>query len=149
MRFPDGYHPTSGGAAVKVTEFMNSNIRFIDAEQTVYDAIEEMVDRRVRSLAVKFSEDLPGYGVITARDIVLKVLSQGKDPEKIKASAIASRPLFCLDSEASMFEAAQMMSENGVARVFICENGKLLGVVSMIDLMSAVLVMRARGERLA
>ena len=108
---------------MKVSEFMNTNIRFVDAGQTVYDAIEEMVDRRIRSLVVKFSEDLTGYGVITARDIVLKVLSQGGDPEKIKVSEIAARPLFCVDQEASMFEAAQMMGENG-RRPGVCLRGR-------------------------
>jgi signal-transduction protein with cAMP-binding, CBS, and nucleotidyltransferase domain len=134
---------------VKVLEFMTTNIRFIDAERTVYDAIEEMVDRRIRSLVVKFTEGPSGHGVITARDIVIKVLSRGLDPEKVKVSEIAARPLFCLEKDASMFEAAQVMGENGIARVFICDNGKVLGVVAMIDLMSAVLIMRARGERLA
>lgn len=134
---------------MKVLEFMTTNIRFVDAERTVYDAIEEMVDRRIRSLVVKFSGDPSGYGVITARDIVIKVLSRGLDPERIKVSEIAARPLFCVDKDASMYEAAQMMGENGVARVFVCDNGKVLGVVAMIDLMSAVLIMRARGERLA
>ncbi len=134
---------------MKVTELMNTNIRFIDGEQSVYDAIEEMVDRRIRSLVVRFSESVGDYGVITARDIVIKVLSRSKDPEKTRVAEIAARPLFCLDKDASMFEAAQMMGENGVARVFVCDGGKLLGLVSMIDLMSAVLIMRARGERLA
>ena len=134
---------------MKVLEFMTTNVRFIDAKLTVYDAIEEMVDRRMRSLVVNFSEGPTEYGVITARDIVIKVLSRGVNPEKTKIGEIASRPLFCVDREATMHEVAQIMSENGVARVFVCDEGKLFGVVTMFDLMSAVLIMRARGESFA
>jgi signal-transduction protein with cAMP-binding, CBS, and nucleotidyltransferase domain len=105
-----------------------------------------MVDRRIRSLIVRFSESPPVYGVITARDVVNKVLSKSKSPAEVTVSEIASKPLFCVERDESMLRAAQIMQDNNVARIFICEDGKPIGVVSMIDIMSATLIMRARGE---
>jgi signal-transduction protein with cAMP-binding, CBS, and nucleotidyltransferase domain len=133
---------------VKVVEFMTTNIRYVVADQTVYEAIEQMVDRRTRSLIVKFSELVADCGVITSRDIVTRVLSKGQNPEKVKVAEIASRPLVCVEKTATMRDVAGMMEDRGIARVFVCEKGKLIGVVSMIDLMSAALIMRARGEQL-
>ncbi len=131
---------------MKLVEFMTTGIRYIDANRTVYDAIEQMVDRRIRSLVVRFSESDMDCGVITARDIVIKVLSKSKDPESTRVSEIASKPMLCMEKEATMNEAAAIMEENEVGRVFVCENGKLIGVVALIDLMSASLIQRARGE---
>jgi CBS domain-containing protein len=54
--------------------------------------------------------------------------------------------MLCVNQDVTLHEAARLMEENNVARVFVCKNGKVVGVVAMIDLMSAVLIMRARGE---
>ncbi|MGD8366134.1 MAG: CBS domain-containing protein [Desulfobacterales bacterium] len=131
---------------MKLSEFMTTHIHFVDADCPVYDAIEKMVDRRIRSLVVSFGGNPPEYGVITARDVVAKVLGKGADPAALKVSEIASRPLFCVEKDMEMFEAARVMEEHRVARVFVCDNGRIIGVVAMIDMMSAALIMRAKGE---
>ena len=131
---------------MRLVEFMTTNIQFIAGGRSVYDAIEQMVDRRIRSLVVQFADDPPEYGVITARDIVVKVLGKDKSPADVKVSEIASKPMLCVNQDVTLHEAARLMEENNVARVFVCKSGKVVGVVAMIDLMSAVLIMRARGE---
>jgi CBS domain-containing protein len=125
---------------------MTSYIHFVDAGCSVYDAIEKMVDRRIRSLVVRLPGNPDDYGVITARDIVIKVLGKGADPAALKVDEIASRPLFCVEKDMEMSEAARIMEEHNVARVFICDNGKIIGIVAMIDMMSAALIKRAKGE---
>jgi len=130
-------------------EFMTTRIESIDCEKSVYDAIEKMVDRRIRSLVVVFPGNETEYGVITARDIVFKALAQGIDLKKTKASDIASRPLFCLDKNIGLDEMARSMEEADVARIFVCDGKKIIGVVSLIDLMTATLVRRARGNDLS
>jgi len=112
---------------VKLSEFMTAHIHFVDADCPVYDAIEKMVDRRIRSLVVSFGGTPPDYGVITARDVVSKVLGKGADPAALKVSEIASRPLFCVEKDMQMFEAARVMEEHRVARVFVCDNGRIIG----------------------
>lgn len=131
---------------MKLSEFMTTNIRFVDADYSLYDAIEQMVDRRIRSLIVRFPGISPEFGVITARDIVIKVMSKGIDPATLKVSEVATRPVFCVEKDMDMFEAARVMDEHNIARVFVCDNGKIIGVVAMIDLMSAALIQRARGD---
>jgi signal-transduction protein with cAMP-binding, CBS, and nucleotidyltransferase domain len=131
---------------MKVSEFMTPKIQSVDCDRSVYDAIEKMVDRRIRSLVVIFPGKQTDCGVITARDIVFKVLAKGIDPTEIKASDIASRPLVCVDKEADVDDMASSMLEANVARVFVCDEGEIIGVVSLIDLMTATLVRRARGN---
>jgi len=131
---------------MKVQEFMTTNIKFVDAEGTVSDAIEKMVDRRIRSLVVSFNKKNVEYGVITARDVVFKVLAKGLDPKKIKVSDIASKPILSIEQSTSIKDAAALMERSNIARIFVEKNENIIGVISMVDLMDASLIIRARGE---
>ncbi|MFH1240870.1 MAG: CBS domain-containing protein [Pseudomonadota bacterium] len=131
---------------MKIYDFMTTKIEFVDAAGSVYDALEKMVDRRIRSLVVKYSKKDPSYGVITARDIVFKVLAKGKDPKGVRVSEIASKPLVCIEKDTSLNEAAALMERSNIARVFVKEGDKVIGVVALLDFMSAALIMRARGD---
>ncbi len=131
---------------MKIDEFMTTRIASIDGDNSVYDAIEKMVDRRIRSLIVKFKGKDSDHGVITARDVVFKVLAKGINPNDIKVSSIAARPIVCVDREVTLTEAAELMEKSHIARLFVCEGEKIVGVASLLDIMTASLIMRARGE---
>jgi CBS domain-containing protein len=133
---------------MKVYDFMTTKVESIDAQKTVYDAIERMVDRRFRSLLVRFSGNDTNHGVITARDVVFRVLAQDKDPRSIKIADIASRPIVCIDKDMDLDDAAVLMRENNIARVFICDNDhRIIGMLSLLDVMAGSLITRAREGR--
>jgi CBS domain-containing protein len=133
---------------MKVHEFMATKIESIDAKRTVYDAVEIMVDRKIRSLVVKMPGPAgePINGVLTARDVVFKVLAKGINPKEIKVSDIASKPIVCVDKEMDFEAAATLMAKTNIARLFVCEKDKVVGLVSLLDVMAAELIMRARGD---
>ena len=131
---------------MKVQEVMTTKIESVNADKSVYDAVEKMVDRRIRSLIVKFSEKGLNYGIITARDIVFKVLAKGLNPNDVKVGEIASKPVACIDKNAAMNEVASLMEKKKNARIFVCENEKIIGVISLMDLMAGALLIRARGD---
>ncbi|MBU2521781.1 MAG: CBS domain-containing protein [Proteobacteria bacterium] len=130
---------------MKVQELMTTKIESVDSDKTVYDAIEKMVDRRIRALMVRFPEEKLNHGIITARDIVFKVLAKSLNPKDILVSEIASKPVACVDKNADMNEVASLMEKNKIARVFVCEGEKIIGVIALIDIMAGALIMRARG----
>jgi len=131
---------------MKAQELMTTKIESVDADRTVYDAVEKMVDRRIRSLLVKFPEKDLNYGIITARDIVFKVLANGLNPNDVKVGKIASKPVACIDKNTAMNEVSSLMEQKKNARIFVCEGEKIIGVISLMDVMAGALIMRARGE---
>jgi CBS domain-containing protein len=131
---------------MNLEEFMTTKIESIEADRSAYDAIEKMVDRRIRSLVVRFPGKESEDGVITARDIVFRVLAKRINPKNIKVSVIASKPLVCADSNASLDDVIRIMEESNVARIFVREEKKIIGVISLLDLMAATLIIRARGD---
>jgi len=131
---------------MRVQEFMTTKIEYVDADKSVYDAVEKMVDRRIRSLVVRFSGKDLNYGIITARDIVFKVLAKDLNPNDVKVGEIASKPVTCIDKNTAMNEVASLMEQKKNARIFVCENEKIIGVIALMDIMAGALIMRARGD---
>lgn len=128
----------------KVKEIMNSKLETIRPDATVYDAIEKLVDKRMRSIIVLPKDDKDVYGVITVRDIVFKIISKNLDPNKIKIEEIASKPVISIDKETELGHLIKLMEKFNIARVFVHEGREIIGVVSLLDVLSATLIERAR-----
>lgn len=128
----------------KVKEIMNSKLETIRPDATVYDAIEKLVDKRMRSIIVLPKDEKDVYGVITVRDIVFKIISKNLDPNKIKIEEIASKPVISIDKETELGHLIKLMEKFNIARVFVHEGREIIGVVSLLDVLSATLIERAR-----
>lgn len=125
---------------MKVSEVMNRKVEIIEPEATVLDAIERLVDRRIRSLVVKPEGEDDTYGTVTIRDIVYKCLSEDKEPKKIKIKEITSKPLIYVEKDMSVEHALELMKKFNIARVFVKEENKVVGVVALMDIVAMCLV---------
>ncbi len=132
---------------MKVEEIMTKKIEFIEPEATVYDAMERMVDKRMRSLVVKPGDEEDVCGVITVRDIAFKVIYKNLDPTKVKVSEITSKPLVCIHKDMTIEDVVALMEKYNIARTFVCEGNKTIGVVSLLDIMAGSVIQRAREGR--
>lgn len=130
---------------MRVDEIMVKKLESIEADVPVYDAIEKMVDKRIRSLLVKPRDERDVYGVVTVRDVVYKVLGKKLDPNKIRVGEIASRPLVCIDRDVDIEHVISLMTKFNITRVFVSDGKEIIGVVSLLDVMAASLIERARG----
>ena len=129
---------------MKVNEIMTKKLEIIDGDASIYDAIEKMIDKRIRSLLVKPRDEKDVYGVITVRDIVYKVLGKNLDLNKTKVTEIMSKPLVCIDTGMDVEHAVNLMTKFNITRVFISEGKEIAGIISLLDVMSAELIKRAR-----
>ncbi|MEW6327297.1 MAG: CBS domain-containing protein [Thermodesulfobacteriota bacterium] len=134
---------------MKAEEIMNKKIEHIDPEATVYDAIEKMVDKRIRSLLVNPKDEQDVYGLITVRDIVFKIINKNLNPRKIKVEEITSKPLVCVTKDMPIKHVMALMEKFNIARVVVCEEKKVYGIVSIFDVMAGSLIEKAREGRRA
>jgi len=134
---------------VKVDEIMTKKLEILEADASIYDAIERMIDKRIRSLLVKPGDAKDVYGVITVRDIVYKVMARNLDLNKTKVGDIVSKPLVCIDKGIDVEHAVSLMAKLNITRLFISEGKEILGIISLLDVMSAELIKRAREGRSA
>ncbi len=134
---------------MKIHEVMVKKLEMIEANAFVYDVIEKMVDKRIRSILVKPKDEKDVYGVVTVRDIVFKILGKNLDPNKVRIEEIASKPVICIDKDMDIDHVINLMNKFNIARVFIYEGKEIIGVASLLDILAASLIEKTRGGHIA
>src|SRR4030042_7121632 len=129
---------------MKVDEIMTKKLETIEADAPVFDAIERMIDKRIRSLLVKPKDEKDVSGVITVREILYKARGKNLDLNKTKVREITSKPLVCINKGMDVDHAINLMTKFHITRVFISEGNEIVGIISFLDVMSAELIKRAR-----
>lgn len=118
-------------------EIMTGDAECIGENETVVTAAEKMARLDVGSLPI-CGEDDRLKGMLTDRDIVVKVLARGKDPAQTKASELAEGKPVTIGADDSAEEALQTMTAHKVRRLPVIDGHELIGVVSQGDLATAL-----------
>ena len=123
-----------------VRDAMTSDPCAIDAGKDVSYAAKMMRDEDVGIAPIVEGEQL--VGVLTDRDIAIKVVAEGKDPTTVHVREIASTRLVTVDPSQDLDEAMRLMARHQVRRLPVVEeDGKLVGVLAQAD------VAREGGDR--
>lgn len=121
--------------AQSVREVMTENPIVLPVDASVQDAAVRMRDQNIGDIIVE--KDGALYGLVTDRDIVVRVIAEGKDATATDLQSICSRDLVTLAPEDSVKDARRVMEEKSVRRLPVVEggsNGKVIGIVSLGDI---------------
>lgn len=91
-----------------------------------------MDERRVGCVVIE-RENEPA-GIVTDRDLAMRVVREGKDPTGLTAGDIMTDNPHTAATDAGVFEACAKMREHGVRRLPIVEEGELTGIVTLDDM---------------
>ncbi len=75
-------------------------------------------------------------GIAVDYDLAEKVMMKDRNPDEMKAKEIMSSPLITIDADASVEEACGLLAREGIRRVPVIENGKLVGIVSIRNVLT-------------
>jgi CBS domain-containing protein len=115
-----------------VRKVMSSEPRTVGGDATVVDAARLMRDEDVGLVPIVDGEKLAG--TITDRDIAIRVVAEGKDPQSTKAMDVASRELVTIDPQQDLDEALRLMARHQVRRLPVVEeDGRLVGIVAQAE----------------
>ena len=114
-------------------DVMTQGAECIGENETVHDAAKKMADLDVGSLPI-CGEDDRLKGMLTDRDIVVKVLAQGKDPASTKAGELGEGKPVTIGADDSVSEAIKTMKEHKVRRLPVIDGHELIGIVTQGDL---------------
>jgi len=123
----------------KVRDIMQRQVATIDGIATVREALQLMRDRHIKSLVVNRRHRDDAYGIITLYDIVNKVITRNRVLDKTNVYEVMSKPLITVAQGLQVKYAARLMSQFDVKRALIIENGELVGIVSMQDIVYSIL----------
>jgi len=122
---------------MKAGEIMTKPVLATTANASVRDIAAELLVNRITGMPVA---DRAGtvLGVITEADI-LEALTAGEKLETLNASDLMSTDPVTVDSEATVADVMDLLSQEGVLRVPVTDHGRLVGVISRSDIIRAAL----------
>jgi CBS domain-containing protein len=116
-----------------IRELMTQNPCTIDADKPVAYAAKMMRDEDVGLAPIVEGQKL--IGTLTDRDIAVRVVAEGKDPQSTTVKEIASTNLVTVDPDQDLDEALRLMARHQVRRLPVVEeDGRLAGVVAQADI---------------
>jgi CBS domain-containing protein len=116
-----------------IRDVMTANPSSLGSGSNVIEAARLMRDVDAGIIPVVEGDKL--IGTVTDRDIAIRVVAEGKDPEKTTVGEIASRDLVTIDPQQDLDEALRLMARHQVRRLPVVEeDGKLVGIVAQKDI---------------
>lgn len=118
--------------ADSIRDVMTKKPRTISKGDPVVEAARLMREEDAGVVPIVDGEKL--VGVVTDRDIAVRLVADGRDPQSTKVDEIASRELVTVDPQQSLDEALRLMAQHQVRRLPVCEeDGRLVGIVAQAD----------------
>jgi CBS domain-containing protein len=115
-----------------VEEIMTRDPRTVDSGDTLLDAARAMRDGDIGNVIVMDSGQ--ASGILTDRDIVIRAVAEGRDPESTSVGDVASSGLETLTPDQSVDEAVKLMRDKDIRRLPVCKHGRPVGILSLGDL---------------
>lgn len=115
-----------------VKEVMTETVIAADSTDNLTDTAKEMKNHDIGDLPVLEGNKLKG--VVTDRDIVIRGLAEGKNPENTEVNEIMTSKVISAAPDTDVREGVEQMESHQVKRLFVVENDELKGVVSIGDL---------------
>jgi CBS domain-containing protein len=117
----------------KIRDVMTPNPRTIEPSTPIVEAARLMRDQDVGPLPIVEGDRV--VGILTDRDIVVRAIADGKDPQSTTARDVASKQLITVDPEQTLDEATKLMAKHQVRRLPVCEeDGRIVGIVAQADI---------------
>jgi len=98
----------------------------------VVEAAQLMREGHIGSLPITADEQL--VGMITDRDIAMRVVAEAADHTNTSVGDVSSRDLVTVEPDEDLDEALQLMARHQVRRLPVVENGRLVGIVAQADI---------------
>jgi CBS domain-containing protein len=119
-----------------VADVMSSEVRVVNPEETVQQASRLMRDEDTGMLPVREGDRL--IGIVTDRDVTLRLVAEGKDPARTKVREVMSQDLKYVFEDEELAHVADNMAEQQIRRLpVVNRNKRLVGVISLGDLSRA------------
>lgn len=118
---------------MKVATVMTKNPVVAAASTYLSEVARKMLDNDVGEIPVV--QDGKPIGVVTDRDIVVRLVAHGQDPKQVRAQDCMTSPALTIEQNADLKECAELMARERMRRVPVVDaDGSLCGIVALADL---------------
>jgi CBS domain-containing protein len=120
-----------------VRDAMTVNPRTVNLSDSVVDAAQIMEEENVGSVPVVDTDNVL-VGMITDRDIALRVVAAGRDPRSTAAGEVATKQVSPAYPDESLDEALEQMAYRQVRRLPVIEDDRVVGILAQADVVHEV-----------
>lgn len=110
----------------------DSNVTMADYNDSADTAIRLMKEKQTK--CVLLSKGGEAIGIVTKSDILYKVLSQRRNPSKVRLEEIMTSPILAVDPESTVQEALSIMDKHSIRQIIVSANSSVVGIISRDDL---------------
>lgn len=118
---------------MRIKDLVKKEVLTIESSATLMDAAEKMARLNVGLLVVVDKRGEP-IGVISERDVVKAVAD--RLPLVAEVGELAAKNIITIEADADVYQAAKLMRENWVRHLAVVEGGRIIGVISIRDLLA-------------
>lgn len=115
-----------------VRDIMSKDVKVVRPDTTVKEIVATMNKFRIGSIIVVQGER--PVGIVTERDILMRLVEQCLAPEALVARQVMTSPVITINENASIDEAARLMAKKRIRKLPVMSNDKLVGVVTFTDI---------------
>ncbi|MBR5542875.1 MAG: CBS domain-containing protein [Oscillospiraceae bacterium] len=119
---------------MQVSKIMNSNVVYLSPDDTAASAAKLLMRHNIGALPI-CSRDGRLRGLVTDRDITLRCIALDNPPEETKLREIMTRGVVCISPHEEISDAIQLISSEQIFRLPVVENGRIVGMLSLSDLL--------------
>ncbi len=116
----------------RITDVMTTTPRTLTTDAPVSEAAKVMRDEDIGDILITRDGEL--FGILTDRDIVVRVLAENLEPTSTSVEDIASQELVTVSPQDTVDDAVRLMRERSLRRIPVVDGGKCVGIVSLGDL---------------
>lgn len=131
---------------VLVRDVMSKEVRVVRPDSSVKEVVATMNKFNIGSIIVV--QSARPVGIITERDILRRIVEPCLAPEILTARQIMSSPVLTIDEATSIDEAAELMAKRKIKKLPVMRKRKLVGVVTLTDIVTKVPTMLSILEEL-
>ena len=121
-------------AIIRVRDVMKTKFDVVDGMITVADALGTMKHVDTKSLIVNKRHDNDEYGMLLIADVAREVLAKDRAPERVNVYEIMSKPVITVPPEMDIRYCARLFSRFHLSRAPVVENDRVIGIVSLTDM---------------
>ncbi|MFZ5621415.1 MAG: CBS domain-containing protein [Pseudomonadota bacterium] len=119
---------------VRVRGVMKTRFDLVDGMTTVAEALRTMQHVETKALIVKKRHDDDEYGMVLISDIARQVLARDRAPERVNVYEIMTKPVIAVDPDMDIRYCARLFERFDLSRAPVVENGEVIGIVSVTDM---------------
>ena len=119
---------------IRVRDVMKTRFDTVDGTDTVAQALDTMAHVETKTLIVRKRHADDTIGIVVLADISRQVLAKDRAPDRVNIYEIMSKPVLTVSPDMDIRHCARLFARFGLARGPVVEDGEVIGVVSLTDM---------------